>query len=123
MADMNTEPHSDVESDIASSLVTVVVTTYDRPTLVKRALQSVFAQTYSSLEIIVVEDGSSTDTESWLRAQDSTVKYICHQMNKGLAAARNTGLKHASGEYIAYLDDDDEWKPNRIEKQIELYSQ
>lgn len=112
------------QSATADPLVTAVVTTYQRPVLVKRAVRSVLNQNYPSLEVIVVEDGSSTDTEDWLRKQgDSTVKYIGHQTNKGLAAARNTGLEHASGDYIAYLDDDDEWKPGRIKKQIELYSE
>jgi len=101
-------------------LVTAVVTTYNRPQLVRRAIRSVVAQTYEPLEIIVVEDGSDSGLEAWLQGEElSHVRYVRHRENRGLAAARNTGLKLASGEYIAYLDDDDEWKPERIEKQMQ----
>lgn len=102
-------------------LVTAVITTFNRPNLFPRALRSVLAQTYKPLEIIVVEDGSESGINSWLKKEGiENVRYIRHDKNKGLAAARNTGLKFSKGEYIAYLDDDDEWKPERIEKQIFL---
>lgn len=101
--------------------VTAIITTYDRPQLVRRAINSVLAQTYEQPEIIVVEDGSATNVKQWLKEKQlSHIRYICHESNKGLAAARNTGLSMANGEYIAYLDDDDEWKSNRLEKQISL---
>lgn len=102
-------------------LVTAVVTTYNRPQMVQRAIQSILAQTYEPLEIIVVEDGSDSGLEDWLHTQGlSQVCYIRHEENQGLPAARNTGLKKSKGKYIAYLDDDDEWKPEKIQKQIEL---
>lgn len=103
-------------------LVTAVVTTYNRPHMVQHAIQSVLAQTYNPLEIIIVEDGSYyCGLEDWLRTQGlSQVCYIRHEQNHGLPATRNTGLKHSKGEYIAYLDDDDEWKPEKIQKQVKL---
>jgi len=101
-----------------SPFVSAIVTTYNRPQLVKRALLSVRAQTYKSLEVIVVEDGTETGVADWLDQELPNAQYIRHKENRGLAAARNTGLEHASGEYIAYLDDDDEWKPKRIERQV-----
>lgn len=108
----------------AQPLVSTVVTTYNRPQLVQRAICSVTRQTYEPLEIIVVEDGSDSGVKSWLEGKNlRKVRYVQHEENKGLAAARNTGLKLAQGEYIAYLDDDDEWKPTRIEKQIKLLQQ
>lgn len=102
-------------------LVTAVITTYNRPQLGRRAIGSVLAQTYQPLEIVVVEDGSNTGLEAWLRAEAlKQVRYIRHSENRGLPAGRNTGLRLARGDYIAYLDDDDEWKPERIEKQMQL---
>ena len=102
-------------------LITVVITTYNRPNLFIRAINSVIAQTYKPLEIIVVEDGSNSGVENWLESSNLYgIKYIKHNINRGLAAARNTGVKVSSGDYIAFLDDDDEWKPERIEKQIFL---
>jgi len=102
-------------------LVTAVVTTYNRPQMVQRAIQSILAQTYEPLEIIVVEDGSDSGLEDWLHIQGlSQVCYFRLEENQGLPTARNTGLNKSKGEYIAYLDDDDEWKPEKIQKQIEL---
>lgn len=104
-----------------SPLVSVVITTYDRPQLVRRAIKSVLAQTYEPLEIIVVEDGSDSGVEAWLEEQGfDHVRHIRHEENQGLAAARNTGLRYAQGKYVAYLDDDDEWLPQKTLKQIEL---
>lgn len=99
--------------------MTAVVTTYDRPRQVRRAIESVLNQTYDPLEVIVVEDGTETGVDDWLdeRGHDA-VTYLRHGTNRGLAAARNTGLEHASGEYVAYLDDDDVWKPTRVEQQV-----
>lgn len=105
----------------SSPIVTAVVTTYQRFDDAKRAIQSVVAQTYQPLEILVVEDGTDSGIEAWLHAQGLThVRYIRHASNRGLAAARNTGWKAASGDYVAYLDDDDVWKPQRIERQMAL---
>ncbi|MFQ5769604.1 MAG: glycosyltransferase family 2 protein [bacterium] len=101
--------------------VSAVITTYNRQEKVRRAIQGVMDQTYPLMEVIVVEDGSDSGIPEWLRHKGwDHVIYIHHDCNKGLAAARNTGLKKAQGEFIAYLDDDDEWKPQRIERQIEL---
>ncbi len=102
-------------------LVSVVITTYNRPEMVKQAIQSVLSQTYRPIEIIVVEDSSESDVEAWLKENKHTeIKYIRHDNNRGLAAARNTGLRCAAGKYISYLDDDDEWLPAKIEKQVSL---
>jgi glycosyltransferase involved in cell wall biosynthesis len=109
------------ESMANQPLVTAVVTTYDRPQLVRRAIKSALAQTYEPLEIIVVEDGSNGSVKVWLEEQGfDHIRYIRHEENQGLAAARNTGLKLARGKYIAYLDDDDEWLPEKTAKQVKL---
>lgn len=100
--------------------VSVVITTYERPALCKRAVRSVQAQTVEPAELIVVEDASESDLEYWFETKAPGATYVRHESNRGLAAARNTGLSRASGDYIAYLDDDDEWKPERLERQVEV---
>lgn len=108
-------------------LVSIVITTYKRkPDMVVRAINSVLVQTYTNLEIIVVDDSPSDyaersdvkDAVQNICNKDSRVCYIMHLQNKGACAARNTGLKIAKGEFIAFLDDDDEWLPNKIEEQV-----
>jgi glycosyltransferase involved in cell wall biosynthesis len=101
-------------------LVTAVVTTYHRPKLARRAIKSVLAQSYQSLEIVVVEDGSDSSISAWMDGLSAQVpiRYIRHQSNRGLAAARNTGLETANGVYVAYLDDDDEWLPDKLTRQV-----
>lgn len=105
------------------SLVTAVVTTHRRePQMVERAIQSVLAQTHKALELIVVDDSPSDfalrDAVKDMTEKYSTVKYIQHKTCQGACAARNTGLEMAHGEFIGFLDDDDEWKPNKIERQL-----
>lgn len=100
--------------------ISAIVTTYNRPNLARRAIQSVFDQKYEPSEIIVVEDGTESKLKEWVEEGGFTsIHYIRHDKNKGLASARNTGLENASGDYIAYLDDDDVWKPSKLEQQVE----
>ena len=101
-------------------LVTAVVTTYDRFEEATRAIESVLQQTYEPIEFLVVEDGTQSGVEQWLAEQGyDSVRYVRHATNQGLSGGRNTAIALASGEYIAFLDDDDSWKPRRIERQIE----
>ena len=110
----------DLEQAGGRPWVTAVITTYERPQLAKRAIRSALAQTYSPLQVVVVEDGSDTGLESWLRSEEpDRVEYSRHEVNRGLAAARNTGLRLAKGEFVAYLDDDDEWKPEKVQRQVD----
>ena len=105
-------------------LVSACITTYDRPKRALCAIQSVLSQTYEPMEIIVVEDGSDTGLEEWIQTnQSSQITYIRHDKNLGLASARNTGISNAKGKYIAFLDDDDEWDREKIQKQISLYEE
>ncbi len=102
-------------------LITAAITTYKRPEGIRRALKSVLNQTYSPLQVIVVEDGAESGLESWLQeTMQGQVTYIRHPENRGLAASRNTALSHAKGQYICYLDDDDEWKADKVAKQVQL---
>ena len=100
-------------------LVSLVLTTYERPELAKRAVDSMIAQTYENTEVIVIEDAGETTIHDWIKKNYGDINFIRHDQNQGLAAARNTGLDVASGKYISYLDDDDEWLPSKTEKQVE----
>ena len=101
-------------------LVTVIIPTYNRAKTIERSINSVLSQSYSNLELIVVDDGSSDNTKSVVEnIDDSRVRYIW-QNNSGACAARNNGINNARGEYIAFNDSDDTWKPNKLEKQLEV---
>jgi glycosyltransferase involved in cell wall biosynthesis len=110
-----------MQSGTGSPLVSVVMPTFNRAQLLERALASALKQTYRKLEIIVVDDASRDDTAAVVRnAGDDRVRYIRHDANKGGSAARNTGIRAALGEYIAFLDDDDEWEPAKTEEQLKV---
>ncbi len=102
--------------------VSVIIPTYGRPTALKRAVDSVLNQSYQNVEVIVVDDNNPDTDERRLTEEsmkgyegDERVIYLQHEHNKNGSAARNTGLARASGEYVAFLDDDDEMRQNRIE--------
>ena len=96
--------------------VSVIIPTYNRKNLLKRALHSASSQTFVPQEIIVVDDGSSDGTKDWVLERFPYVRYI-YQDNSGVSSARNAGIKEAKGSWIAFLDSDDEWMPDKLEKQ------
>jgi len=100
-------------------LVSVIIPTYNRANYCLNAVASVLAQTHSNLEAIVVDDGSTDGTRDVLRGLDDRVLYLW-QPNAGVSAARNRGLKQAKGDYIAFLDSDDEWLPWKLEAQLSV---
>lgn len=99
--------------------VSVVIPTYNYGHFVAEALESVLAQTFRPHEIVVVDDGSTDNTREVLAPYMGRVKYI-HKKNGGLSAARNTGILAATGDWIALLDSDDTWLPQKLEKQVEF---
>ena len=102
--------------------VSIIIPTYNRAHLLGRAIQSVLTQTYQDFELIIVDDGSTDNTEKVVESfKDERIRYIRHKENKGGAAARNTGIKAAKGEYIAFQDSDDVWLPEKLEKQMKLF--
>lgn len=104
--------------------VSVIIPTHNRAALVGRAVRSALHQSHRDLEVIVVDDGSTDDTPSVIAGfADTRVRYIVHTMNKGGGAARNSGIEAADGEYIAFLDSDDEWLPDKLERQIAAFQQ
>ncbi len=101
--------------------ISVVIPTFNRYELLGRAIRSVYAQKFPILEILVVDDGSTDHTSENLPQQFPGVRIIC-QHHKGVSAARNTGVLGARGDWIAFLDSDDEWHPEKLLKQAELLS-
>ncbi|MGL5079822.1 MAG: glycosyltransferase family 2 protein, partial [Waterburya sp.] len=100
-------------------LISVIIPTYNRADLIIRAIASVREQVYQNLEIIVVDDASDQDIAQVVQQiNDSRIKYIRHQTNLGGSEARNTGIKHSQGKYIAFLDSDDVWLPNKLSSQL-----
>ena len=106
----------------ASPAVTVIIPTFNRASLVVRAIRSVLGQTCQEWELIVVDDCSTDGTEQAVKGfSDKRIRYIRHDQNRRGGAARNTGLRHARGEYVAFLDSDDEWLPEKLQKDLEVF--
>lgn len=97
--------------------VSVVIPCYNYGRFVCQAVDSALSQTRTQTEVIVVDDGSTDDTRDRLAPYGDRIRYI-HQKNKGLSAARNTGIRHASGEWVALLDADDWWHKQKLEMQL-----
>lgn len=110
-----------------SKLVSVIIPTYKRPDYLARAIESVLNQTHTNLELIIVDDNDPSWIERELteklvktyKDKDSRIMYLKHETNKNGSVARNTGFKYSSGEYIMFLDDDDEFKLNKVKAQVE----
>lgn len=103
-------------------LISVIITTFSRPEKLFRAIDSVLMQTFQDIEIIVVDDGSPLPVESLItKRYGKNVICLSHKENLGAPAARNTGIQNSNGKYIAFLDDDDEWSPNKLKKQLDFY--
>lgn len=104
-----------------SPLVTIVIPTYNRSALLPITVRSALEQTYKNIEVIVVDDGSTDDTATVMKelmSQDPRLRYIHYLPNAGACVARNKGIDAASGSYICFLDSDDTYLPQKIERQI-----
>jgi glycosyltransferase involved in cell wall biosynthesis len=101
-------------------LVSVVIPNYNYARFVGGAVDSVLAQTYPDIEVIVVDDGSTDESKDVLISYGDGIKSI-FQQNSGVAAARNNAVAASSGEYVAFLDADDEWLPAKLEKQVAMF--
>lgn len=104
-------------------LVSVIVTTYNRFELLCSAIDSILTQTYSNIEIIVVDDCSTDATENKIENFIGQIKYVRNDKNIGLSASRNVGISVSSGTYISFLDDDDEILPQKVALQVELFNE
>lgn len=101
-------------------MISVIVPVYNRRELVGRAIRSVQTQNYQDCELLVVDDGSRDGTAEWIQEEfGDALKLLVQPQNKGVSAARNLGITKAQGEWLAFLDSDDEWLPGKLEKQVE----
>lgn len=101
--------------------VSVIIPTYNRSDILTQSIDSVLEQTYTDFELIVVDDASTDDTREVVATyDDERLTYVRHETNRHVSAARNTGIEHASGDFVAFLDDDDEWVPAKLAKQVSL---
>lgn len=105
---------------IAGPQVSVVIPVYNGEQTIKRALDSVFAQTFPGLEVIVVDDASTDRTTDIVTQYGDRLRIIRSTENQGAGAARNKGIAEARGRWVAFLDADDAWKPEKIARQVEL---
>jgi glycosyltransferase involved in cell wall biosynthesis len=104
-----------------SPLISVVIPTYNRVLLLQKAIASVLEQTYTNWELIIVDDGSTDDTQALVSSlKDSRIHLMALPHNGNIASLRNAGVKAGSGEWIAFLDSDDEWVSNKLEIQLRL---
>ncbi|PKB17461.1 glycosyltransferase [Flavobacterium sp. 5] len=101
-------------------LVTVIITTYNRREYLENAIQSVVNQSYTNIEIVVIDDGSDDNYAEAICNKYSNCTYF-YKENEGLSSARNYGIYLSKGEYIAFLDDDDFWESSKIDKQIKVF--
>lgn len=102
--------------------VSVVVPTYNRAKLLLLAIKSIQNQTHQNIEIIIVDDCSTDQTEEYVgNIKDWRIIYIKHEKNLGGSAARNTGIKYATGTFIGFLDSDDQWLPDKLMKQLAVF--
>lgn len=99
--------------------VSVIIPTYNRARYICRAINSVLNQTFTDYEIIIVDDGSTDNTREVLAQYGNRIVYLS-QSNKGISASRNRGISAAQGEYIAFLDSDDEWLPEKLTIQVDM---
>lgn len=104
--------------------VSVIIPTYNREQKIQYAIRSVLRQAYQNFEIIIVDDGSTDNTEQLiedLQKKDSRVKYLKQENSGGTSKPRNLGISKSRGKYLAFLDSDDEWMETKLEKQLELF--
>ncbi len=102
-------------------LVSVIIPTYNRAWTLKKAIDSVLKQNYKNFELIVVDDGSTDDTEALVSEYAKSIKFV-QQPNLGVSAARNKGLSISSGALITFLDSDDYWEPEKLSAQVEFFN-
>jgi glycosyltransferase involved in cell wall biosynthesis len=103
--------------------ISVVIPSYNRAHYIEKTIDSVLEQKRDDIEIILVDDGSTDNTRELVQNKyGDQVRYV-YQENQGIPGARNTGIKNAQGDYIAFLDSDDYWHPNKLEQQMALIAE
>ena len=108
-----------------SNLISIIMPAYNSENTISESIQSVLNQTYKNFELIVINDSSLDNTKKIIETfihLDNRIKFIDKIVNEGVASARNIGLDHASGDFVAFLDSDDKWKENKLEKQLYIFT-
>src|SRR4030095_982853 len=99
--------------------VSVIIPTHNRAEFLRSAITSILNQTFQDFEIIIIDDASKDHTREIIaHFNDARIKVIHNQVSEGAAGARNIGIRNSTCEYIAFLDDDDEWLPEKLQMQI-----
>ena len=102
-------------------MISVIIPSYNRANTIKRSLESVLNQTYKDIEVIIVDDCSTDSTRQIIESyDDERIRYVKNDTNSGACQSRNNGITIANGEYIAFQDSDDFWRPNKLEIQLEF---
>lgn len=103
-------------------LVSIIIPTYNRSKLLKNAINSIINQTYQNFEIIIIDDCSTDDTLKVVKNfEDKRIKYLKNKVSLRATGSRNRGIENSNGDFIAFLDDDDEWYPQKLEMQLEKF--
>jgi glycosyltransferase involved in cell wall biosynthesis len=110
-----------IEKKQKKPLISVIIPTYNRGWIIKEAIDSVMAQNYRDFELIIVDDGSTDNTSDILNSYHGDI-LVFRQENRGVSAARNRGILEASGRFIAFLDSDDLWLPQKLFRQVEFFN-
>ncbi len=105
----------------ALPLVSIILPTYNRAEFLPKAIESVIAQTYTNWELIIWNDGSFDDTEKVIKSFKDNRIHSFYEKNHGMSFALNNAIKNSSGEYVAFLDDDDQWTSNKLSLQMEIF--
>ncbi|MGB8699502.1 MAG: glycosyltransferase family 2 protein [Thermosynechococcaceae cyanobacterium] len=103
--------------------LSVIIPVYNSEQSIMATMDSVIAQTYTDFEILVIDDGSSDHSIGLCNSYNDSRMRVIRQQNRGLAGARNTGIRHAQGQYLAFLDSDDLWEPEKLAKQMQHFAQ
>lgn len=107
------------DTEVDKKMISVIIPTFNRAHLLRRAIDSVLSQSYQDVELIVVDDASTDNTATCVRSYtDPRIRYVRLETNQGACVARNVGVQHAQGEWIAFQDSDDEWLPTKLERQL-----
>ncbi len=102
-------------------LIDVILPTFNRAYCLKRTINSVLSQTYKEIKLYIIDDGSTDETKNLISLYQNEARLIYfYQENKGVSAARNCGIKKAQAEWVAFVDSDDEWLPNKLETQVDF---
>ncbi len=123
-SNINGQPYDGIQREIVDGLVSVIMPSWNTAKFIGKSIQSVLKQTYENLELVIVDDCSTDNTDEIVKSfSDPRIRYYKNKKNSGAAVSRNRAIREAKGEWIAFLDSDDLWKPEKLERQIVFMKQ